>query len=163
MPPPVRSNYIVARPYPNTLFECCESKKQLWLIAKKSDDFSKFKMLGHNALSAIRLHRRNEEQRLIYSNDHKAFFRFVNNKCVSQKQPHNLLKIGATLTNHEAAEHFQREFCNDFSAACKPSTALAPTPALLVFNFLYLLAVRYLYWTPSKRSTPLIQRSWGTQ
>jgi hypothetical protein len=103
------------------------AKKQLWLAAKKSGDFGKFKMLSRSARSAIRQHRRNEEQRLIYSKDRKAFFTFVNNKCGSQTQPINLLKNGATLTDYEVAEHFQREFCNNFSAAaCKPSTFTCP-------------------------------------
>ena len=84
-------------------------------------------MLSRSARSAIRQHRRNEEQRLIYSKDRKAFFTFVNNKCGSQTQPINLLQNGATLTDYEAAEHFQREFCNNFSAAaCKPSTFTCP-------------------------------------
>jgi hypothetical protein len=100
---------------PRHIVRMLRAKKRLWLAAKRSGNYSQFKQTSRNVRSAIRQHRRNREQRLIYSSDRKVFFAYVNSKCSDKRHAISIVCDGVILTDAEAADLFQFDFKNSFS------------------------------------------------
>ena len=67
--------------------------------------------------AAIKQYRQNIEQRLIYSNNRKAYFSYVYSKINEKKRLIYIDADGVTATDEEAASIFLRDFSNNYSIA----------------------------------------------
>ena len=104
------------RRLPEHVVQLLHEKKAKWLEAKITGDYTSYKAARKTARAAIRRHRRNVESRLIYNNDSKAFYSYINNKRKNDKQICLAINDKA-LTDREAAEAFQAQFVTNFSPA----------------------------------------------
>jgi hypothetical protein len=100
---------------PRHIVQLLKKKRCCWRAAKLSGDYTTFKLLSRTAQSAIRQYRRNQEQRLVFRNNRKAFFAHVYNKCGQRESSVNLVKDGTVMSDLDTAEAFQQEFASNFS------------------------------------------------
>ena len=101
---------------PRYIVSLLRKKKKQWQLANRTGDFSAFRATKRTVRSAIRQHYRNLEQKFIYSNNRKSFFKHINRKISDQRNSINLSADGRLLTNTEAANVFLQEFTNNFAS-----------------------------------------------
>ena len=105
------------RRLPKHVVRLLHIKKVSWQEAKRSGDYTKYKAARITARAAIRRHRRNVESRLMYNNDQRTFFSYINRKNKSQDGQICLIINDTAVTDHEAAEAFLVEFAKNFSSS----------------------------------------------
>ena len=101
--------------------------KRKWAEAKRSGDYTAYKAAGATAGAAIRSHQRNIEHRIIYSNNHKAFFSYINNKLNQPKCNNDIcLKINniSIVDDQDVADALCHEFSKNFSAGSDVSSCI---------------------------------------
>ena len=102
---------------PRYIVQLIQKKKQLWLIASVSKNYTEYKATYKITRTAIKQHCRNIEWRLIYSNNRKAIFSYIHSKINKKKRPIYIDVDGVTATDKETASIFLCEFSNNFSMA----------------------------------------------
>jgi hypothetical protein len=100
---------------PRYIVQLLHTKKKLWRAAKQSKEFSKYKAAKKTARAAIRSHQRNLENRLVYSNNRRAFFSHINDKLYQKKNKIQLLVDDVAVSDGVAADMFAHEFSKNFS------------------------------------------------
>ena len=105
---------------PRHIVKLLHSKRRAWLSAKRSGDFTSYKTLCQTVRSVIRQHTRCLDLRLVYSNDHKSFFKHLSSKLRSHQpqRPHiNITVNGISVNDDQAAKTFLQEFSSNFTNA----------------------------------------------
>ena len=114
------------------------SKRKTWKVAKRTGNLSSFLAARKTAKAALRVYQRNLEQRIIYNEDKRAFFSYINHKINSHKTLISLYVKDRFMSERESAQIFRQKFAKNFSIAfdtalpvLSQSSASAPQ---LVFN-----------------------------
>lgn len=103
--------------FPRHIVKLLHSKKKAWLKAKQTGELTNYIALRRTVRAAIRQHRRNLENKLVYSNNRKAFFSYVNSKVGGRNNTPCLKVNGRVMTDSEAAESFSQNFAQNFSSS----------------------------------------------
>ena len=98
------------------------AKKKLWRASKLSKEFSKYLAAKKTARAAIRSYQHNLESRLVYSNNHRAFFSNINNKLNQKRSQIQLLVDDAFVSDSVAANMLVHKFSKNFSGGSDVST-----------------------------------------
>ena len=96
-------------------------KKKAWTFYKNSGDILSYLTARRTAQTAICQYRRNCENKLVYSNNRKAFFAHVNRNIRSEPSNITLNVNGVVLSDQEAVGVFLTEFSHNFSAVSNES------------------------------------------
>ena len=96
-------------------------KKRTWTFFKNSGDISSYLTARRTAQVAIRQYRRNCEVKLVYSNNRKAFFAYINRNIKSEPSNIAISVHGIVLSDEEAAGVLLTEFSHNFSAVSNES------------------------------------------
>ena len=92
---------------PRHIVHLLRAKKKAWIRAKCTGNITLFKTTCRVARAALRLYRRNEEERLIYSNNRNLLFSYINNAVTNNKS--NTVQLctnGTALTDIESYDAF---------------------------------------------------------
>jgi len=99
---------------PKHIIKLISLKKRLWKRAIISNDYAAFMQARRNVQAAIRHFRRNQEHRLICSNNRKQFYDHIYHKCCAQKGTPRLTCDGEHMSDQQSAEILLAEFASNF-------------------------------------------------
>ena len=114
------------RRLPKHIVQLIRNKKKAWRLAKRTQDFIKFKSLNRSARAATRQQRQSEESRLIVRRDKRAFYSYVRRN----KSTHEKIMKKTVLSDSAAANLFLREFFLNFTAPACQKVRAAITSSL---------------------------------
>ena len=140
----------------NNIVVLLRVKKRAWTSYLRSRDMSAFKAASRTARAVLRQHRRCEEMRLIYSQEHQKLFKYVNCKTGAGTKSIHISKNDVALTDQEAAEVLLQTFSSNFSIrhTTKPSSMSTHTQSLTDFACTPTLIVDALHRCPNSNSCP---------
>ena len=81
---------------PRRIVQLLRAKQKKWLAAKRSGDFTAYKSSCVTVKAAIRSHRRNQESRLVYSNNRRNFYSYTGSK-LNTRDNHVSLSINGSV------------------------------------------------------------------
>ena len=141
---------------PKHIVVLLQVKKRAWTSYLRTCDMSAFKVARRTARAALRQHRRYEEMRLIYSQDHHRLFKYINCKTGAGTKSIHICKNDVALTDQEAAKVLLQTSSSNFSIrhTAKPSSTSTHTQSLTDFACTSALIVEALHRCPNSNSCP---------
>ena len=100
---------------PKHIVKLLRTKRKLWTKTKCTGDYSAYYAARRIAKSAIRIHRRNQEWKLVHANNKKAFFLYVNRRTRTHSHPISIAVDNDIVSDEEAAKIFRNNFAGNFS------------------------------------------------
>ena len=100
---------------PKHIVKLLRTKPRLWTKVKCTGDYTAYYTARKIAKSAIRIHRRNQEWKLMYANNKKAFFSYVNRRTRTHSHPISIAVDDDIVSDEQAAEIFRNNFAGNYS------------------------------------------------
>jgi ribonuclease P/MRP protein subunit RPP40 len=142
---------------PKHIVRLLRAKRTAWLKAQATGDRRLFEAARKTAKAAIRAHRRNQEQRLVYSNSRSAFFSYINQKTRSHHPAISICVDEDCVTDQQAADIFATQFSSNFSATAgnvQPPVTPTSSRSHLSFNSTEAAVLEALVSSPNTNSSP---------
>ena len=115
VPPPFPTPLSATDIHARHIVQFSRAKQKKWLAAKRSGDFTDCKSACITVKAANRSHHRNQESRLVYSNNRHNFHSYIGSKLNTRDNHISLSLNDCVVDDSTAGDIFNREFSKNFS------------------------------------------------